>query len=337
MVSKIPLLTFTKKGIYCKEGDFYIDPWQPVNDAIITHGHADHASWGHRRYLAHEDSVPILKHRLGDLSIQGIPYDQPLIKNGVRVSLHPAGHVLGSAQIRVEYKGEIWVVSGDYKLQKDPIATDFEPVPCHTFITECTFGLPVYHWPESSQVIRDIESWWSNNQEKGKTSIITAYSLGKAQRILQEINPSIGPIYVHGAIHAMNEVFRGMGKLHSPAQYLDPEIPKSEVIGSLVIGTPSALNSSWVNRLKPFSTASASGWMMLRGSKRRRNVDRGFVISDHADWSGLNEAISSTKAENVICTHGYTDSFARWLREQGLNASTESTQFEGELLEGAQE
>ncbi len=283
--------------------------------------------------MAHMDSVPILRHRLGDISVEGVEYGKTNSINGVKVSFHPAGHVLGSAQIRVEHRGEVWVCSGDYKLQPDPIAEDFEPVKCHTFITESTFGMPVYKWPDTSEVVQDIERWWKKNREEGKVSLLTAYALGKAQRLLSLVDHEIGPVFVHGAIHAMNETFRSVNKLASDAKYLSPEISKGQLKGSLVVATPSAVGSTWVNKLRPFSTASASGWMMLRGSRRRRNVDMGFVISDHADWNDLNRAVSETGAERVICTHGYTDVFSRWLREQGIEAMAEKTLFEGENLD----
>ena len=330
-----PLLSFTEKGIYCEPGNFYIDPWQPVDYAIITHGHADHSRYGNKYYLCHTDSVPIIKHRLGDIQIEGIAYGLVRTINGVKVSLHPAGHILGSAQVRVEYGGEIWVASGDYKTGKDPVAEAFEPVKCHTFITECTFGLPVFNWPDEEEVKSQIESWWKENQISGKTSLLSAYALGKAQRILKTIDDSIGPIFCHGAVDSLNKVHLQNGHLSKDYPYLSQEVSKKELEGALVIAPPSATGSTWANKLKPVSVGIASGWMMLRGSKRRKNVDRGFVFSDHADWNGLNEAIKETEAENVICTHGYTDSFAEWLKHNGYNAVSEKTLFEGELLENS--
>ncbi len=325
------LLTFTSKGIYCEQGNFFIDPWKPVDNALITHGHADHSRYGSTTYLTHRDSLPIIQHRLGNVNIKGVDYNETLIKNGVKVSFHPAGHLLGSAQIRVEHKGEVWVASGDYKTTPDPIAEDFEPVKCHTFITECTFGLPVYNWPDEKQVITAIEEWWKENQVLGKASLLSAYSLGKAQRILALVNEAIGPIYCHGAVSAMNEVFRKSNHLRSSATYLDDSIPKTARSRSLIIAPPSAIGSSWARKLGPISVGTASGWMMLRGSKRRQNVDRGFVFSDHADWAGLNDAIKATEASRIVCTHGYTGVFSQWLNEKGYEALEEKTVFEGEL------
>ncbi|NQZ74981.1 MAG: ligase-associated DNA damage response exonuclease [Ekhidna sp.] len=327
------LLSFTDKGIFCEQGDFYIDPWRPVKNAIITHGHSDHSRLGHTNYLTHTDSTPILKHRLGTISVEGIKYRESFFKNGVKVSLHPAGHILGSAQVRVEHKGEVWVASGDYKTGPDPVAEAFEPVKCHTFITECTFGLPVFRWPAEKSVIEEVESWWRSNIQQNKVSLLCAYALGKAQRVLSLIDPTIGPIYVHGAVHSINAIHRDGGFLEEDFPYLSNSIDKESLRDALIVAPPSAAGSTWANKLKPLSVAMASGWMLLRGSKRRRNVDRGFILSDHADWDGLNAAIKETGAENIICTHGYTDQYAEWLRYIGYNAYTEKTLFEGESID----
>ncbi|MEM7550474.1 MAG: ligase-associated DNA damage response exonuclease [Bacteroidota bacterium] len=327
------LLQFTESGIYCEQANVFIDPWRPVKNAFITHGHSDHARWGHEKYLCHQDSVSILKHRLGDVQISGIEYGKQIKVNGVNFSFHPAGHIIGSAQIRVEYKGEVWVASGDYKTEDDGISTAFEPVKCHTFITECTFGLPVYNWEKDQLIFDSINDWWRQNKQAGKVSIISAYSLGKAQRVLNNLDTSTGSIYTHGAIENMNEVLRKDGLNLQPTIRVDQTIKKDEFSGSIVICPPTAIGSAWAKKLGPQSAAMASGWMGLRGSKRRRNVDRGFVLSDHADWKGLNRAIKETGAENVITTHGYTGTFSKWLREQGLNAMEEKTLFEGESID----
>jgi len=331
---KDSLLKFTPKGIFCQKGGFYIDPWEPVDHAVITHGHSDHAKVGHKKYLAHKNSIAILRQRLGDINVNGCEYGDSISMNDVKISLHPAGHIIGSAQIRVEHKGEVWCVSGDYKTQADPIAEDFEPVKCHTFITECTFGLPIYQWPDENEVIKQIETWWKQNQESGKVSLISAYALGKAQRILASVDQSIGKIYCHGAVDTVNKIHTDLKVLQGDYPYLYPEINKQELEGALVIAPPSAVGSTWARKLRPLSVGMASGWMMLRGSKRRQNVDRGFILSDHADWLGLNEAVKATGAERVICTHGYTDTFSQWLNHNGYDAYPENTFFEGESLDG---
>ncbi len=330
---KTHLLKFTESGIYCEKGDFYIDPWKPVKKAIITHAHSDHARFGHRHYLAHQDSIPILNQRLGKITIEGIGYNEQTTINGVKVSFHPAGHIIGSSQIRVEFNGEVWCVSGDYKTDSDPVAEDYQPVRCNTFITECTFGLPIYNWPNEKAVVSEIEEWWKDNQSNGKISLLSAYALGKAQRVLSILDHSIGNIYCHGAVATVNEIHKEMDLLKGNFPYLDPKVSKKALEGSLIVAPPSAIGSSWANKLKPYSVGIASGWMMLRGSKRRQNVDRGFILSDHADWDGLNKAIKATEAERVICTHGYTDSFANWLQHNGYDAYSESTFFEGESLD----
>ena len=330
----MPLLTFTKKGIYCKQADVYIDPWKPVKKALITHGHSDHARWGHKYYLATKAAAPVIKYRLGSqINIDTIPFGKSISINGVKFSFHPAGHIIGSAQIRVEYKGEIWVASGDYKTEDDGLAEAFEPVKCHNFITESTFGLPIYKWKPQEKVFDDINNWWRQNKEEGKTSILTGYALGKAQRIIQGLDTSIGNIYTHGAVENTNEVLRSQGiKMHDTIR-VTPQIKKKDYPGNIVITPPSGIGSPWVKRFPSTSIAMASGWMALRGARRRRAADRGFILSDHADWAGLLEAIDATGAERIYVTHGYTYIFSKWLNEQGLEAHAIDTQYEGELEE----
>lgn len=328
------LLEFTDKGIYCEKAGAYIDAWKPVDKVIVTHGHSDHARWGSRHYLCHHLTKPILQWRLGDQNtIESVDYEQPITINGVTFSLHPAGHIIGSAQVRVAYKGEVWVVSGDYKLENDHLSTPFEPQKCDVFITESTFGLPVYKWKPSSQVFDEINAWWRRNQAEGKASILTGYSLGKAQRLLKNIDISLGKVFTHGAIDNMNQVIEKAGISLPHTQRVTQDISKTLYRDALIIAPPSAANSPWMRKFQPFSIGIASGWMSLRGTRRRRAVDRGFVISDHADWDGLNLAIKETGAEKIIITHGYRSIFARWLNENGLKATIESTQFEGELSE----
>ncbi len=327
------LLEFNNNGIYCPVADVYIDPWKPVRKALITHGHSDHARFGHQKYIASEDAVPVIRYRLKVNNIFGVPYGQNISINGVRFSFHPAGHIVGSAQIRVEHKGEIWVVSGDYKVQDDGISGAFEPVRCHTFITECTFGLPVYTWSDQHDVYRRINEWWAKNRSSGKTSIIIAYSLGKAQRVIRHLDTNIGRIFTHGAVENINEVLRHQGIDLPQTTRVTNGSEKGGFTGNIVVAPGSAMGSPWMRRFQPYSVAMVSGWMMVRGIRRRRNVEKGFVMSDHADWKGLIEAIEYTGASRVITTHGYTDIFARHLRGKGLEAITEKTSFEGELID----
>jgi putative mRNA 3-end processing factor len=333
-VARTALLKFNDKGIYCPPADVYIDPWRPVDYAIITHGHSDHARRGMKHYLCHKDTIVILKLRLGeDISVQGVEYYEEFTINGVKFSLHPAGHVIGSAQIRVEYKGDVWVASGDYKVQDDGFNVPFEPVPCRVFITECTFGLPVYKWRSNKELFTEINNWWAGNRDEGKATIIAGYSLGKAQRILQCVDASIGPIYTHGAVENINEMLRNAGIPLRPTTRITKETNAKDLAGALIIAPPSAIHSVWQRRFKPYSTGIASGWMALRGARRRSAVDRGFAISDHADWTGLNDAIKATGAECIITTHGYSNIFTQWLKEIGYQSKVEHTEFEGELSE----
>lgn len=322
------LITFTNKGLYCPEGDFYIDPWKPVSKAVITHAHSDHARYGNQQYITTIDSVPITKHRLGShIQISGKSYGEIFNVNGVRVSFHPAGHVIGSAQIRLEHKGEVWVVSGDYKTENDGICAAFEPVRCDTFITESTFGLPSFKWSDQEQIYMEIAQWHQNNIHKGKASIIGAYSLGKAQRLLKALKPYTERIFVHGAIENTNEIFRKQG-FDLPAVYkADNRSHPSNFKGALVICPPSALGTAWVKKFGDAEEAVVSGWMAVRGIRRRRAVDTGFVLSDHADWDGLNMAVKATGAEKIFVTHGYTEIYARWLKEQGLDAHIVHTEY----------
>ncbi|MFS4418413.1 ligase-associated DNA damage response exonuclease [Maribacter sp. 2307ULW6-5] len=329
-----PLLEFTDKGIYCAAAKVYLDPWKPVDKAIISHGHADHSRWGHRRYITHKKNVPIIKHRLGDIEVTGREWGETFTINNVTFSLHPAGHIIGSSQIRVEHRGEVWVFTGDYKTEDDGICTPYEPVPCHTFITECTFGLPAFSWTPQKAVLADINAWWAQNRKERKTSVLFGYSLGKAQRLLKYLDTDIGTIHTHGAIEKMTEVLRPL--VSFPETHLiTRDTKKTELLGNLVLAPPSAHGSPWIRKMVPYVTASASGWMAFRGARRRRAVDRGFVLSDHCDWEGLLNSIAATGAEKVICTHGYTDIFSRYLREQGYDARTEETQYGAEENEGA--
>ena len=329
---KTPLLIFNENGIYCEAADVYIDPWRRVDKAIITHGHADHSRWGHKQYITHHDNVPIVKHRLGNISVTGIGYEESFVINNVKFSLYPAGHIIGSSQVRVEHQGEVWVFTGDYKIEDDGISTPFEPVQCHTFITECTFGLPAFRWVPQKEVFADINSWWASNQSEGKTSVLFGYTLGKAQRLLKHLDTSIGKIYTHGAVENMTNVIRPMADLPETT-LITAAVSKEELKGNIVVAPPSAHGSTWIRKMVPYETASASGWMTFRGARRRRAIDKGFVLSDHCDWQGLHEAVKATGAQKIISTHGYTDIFSRYLRELGYDARTERTQYEGELNE----
>jgi putative mRNA 3-end processing factor len=323
-----PLLTFNASSIYCPQADIHIDPWQPVDRAIITHAHSDHAKPGCRNYLAHKDSESIMRLRLGeDISLQTVGYGESFSINGVNFSLHPAGHIVGSSQIRVEYQGEVWVVSGDYKLQDDHFCTPFEPVKCNTFITESTFGLPIYKWPNQGEVFQDVREWVKQNQLQGKASVLMGYALGKMQRLIKNLQPFDHPVFAHGAIYNVNERLRATGHDLPFIPLVTREPGKHAFRGALILAPPSALNTPWLKRLEPLSTGYCSGWMAIRGAKNRKSVDRGFVLSDHADWNDLNTAVSDTGAEKIFVTHGFTDTYARWLNEKGIEAKEVKTMY----------
>lgn len=324
------------EGLYCPAGDFFIDPWRPVARAVITHAHADHARGGHAHYLAAAAAEHVLRARLGDIALQTVAYGEPVTINGVRVSLHPAGHVLGSAQVRIEHAGRVWVASGDYKVQPDATCAPFEPVRCDVFITESTFGLPIYRWAPPAQVFADISTWWAGNAAAGRASVLFCYAFGKAQRILAGVDASIGPIVVHGAVEPLNAAYRAGGVALPATQRISDVTDKSLFSRALVLAPPSAARSPWMKRFGDYSDAFASGWMQLRGARRRRALDRGFVLSDHADWPGLQQAIEATGAARVIVTHGYVPVMVRWLRERGLQAEAFETEY-GDAQEEAAE
>ncbi len=325
------LLQTNERGLYCAAGDFYVDPWAPVERAILTHAHSDHARAGSARYLVPSAGLPIMRQRLGsDARLVPLEYGKPLEVNGVTVSFHPAGHVLGSAQVRVEHRGEVWVISGDYKRDPDPTCAAFEPVRCHTFITEATFGLPIYRWPPQDSVFREIDEWWRGNQAAGAASVLFAYALGKAQRLLAGIDSRIGPVYVHGAVHAVNRLYGEAGVALPEAHYAMAAGRATDWSQALIIAPTSARDTPWLRRFGRFSDGFASGWMRVRGQRRRRSIDRGFVLSDHVDWPGLMATVRETGAERVFVTHGYTAAVARWLSEQGLEAYPLETRFAGD-------
>lgn len=323
------LIELTSDGLYCRAGDFHVDPWRPVARAVITHAHADHARPGCGRYYAARVGAGLLRHRLRDPQMRTLDYGEPVRFGPVTVSLHPAGHVLGSAQVRVAHGDEVWVVSGDFKRQPDPTCAPFEPQRCDVFITEATFALPVYRWPATAAVAREITAWWADNAARGVTSVLFCYALGKAQRLLAELAPHAEgrPIHTHGAVEAINGLYREQGvALPATSQVADGQDHRQ----ALVVAPPGAGGSAWMRRFGEVSTGFCSGWMLLRGNRRRRGHDRGFVISDHADWPGLIDTIEQTGAGRVLTTHGQSDLLARYLAERGIAATPVATEFDGE-------
>ena len=316
-----PILELTPKGLFCSAGGFYVDPWQPVDRAVITHAHADHARPGSRSYLCVQESKALLRARVGPAPhIETLQYGETLSFNTTVLSFHPAGHILGSAQVKIDKDGYVCVVSGDYKTDTDPTCAPLEPQRCHAFISEATFGLPVFKWPDPKQVIEDINAWWRENRQQGRTSILFAYALGKAQRILTELDAAIGPILTHGAVEKINQCYREAGIILPETRYVGSYENQHLPTAALVVAPPSADNPAWMRKFPNRSRAFASGWMRIRGNRRRRSVDRGFVMSDHSDWDGLVQTITASGAETIGVTHGYATEMARWLQEKGYHA-----------------
>lgn len=329
------LITVRPEGLYCAAGNFYIDPWKPVDTALITHAHADHAYSGHAHYYATAISEGILRRRLGkDINLSGVAYGDPIKLGDTWISFHSAGHVLGSAQVRVEHKGEVWAISGDYKRDADPSCDPFEVVECDTFITESTFGLPIYRWDSGEVTAEQICQWWQGDPTR--PSLLFCYSFGKSQRVLAELTKFTDKtVYLHGAVHNLTEIYREVGVKMLPTIPVSQMEKSYKFEGDLIISPPSGHRSSWMKRFKRPQTAFASGWMAVRGARRRRGYERGFVLSDHADWPGLIETVEQTKAQTVYVTHGQNDVLSRYLSESmGIAASPLKTLFEGETDEG---
>lgn len=326
-----PLIISTDRGLYCPAGDFHIDAWGKVGRNIVTHAHSDHARRGAEQYLTAPENIPFMKKRLGaDIKVQPLSWGDTLQIGEVRVSLHPAGHIRGSSQVRLERGGEVWVFTGDYKLQPDPTCTPFELLHCHTFITECTFGLPLFRWQDPAVIHGEINAWWRKNAAEGRTSMILAYALGKSQRVLAGLDPSIGPILLHGAALELVELYRASGVALPPAAHASADNAREHKGRALVIAPSSALNSRWARKFNPLSVGVASGWMQVRGFRRRQAADRGFVLSDHVDWPGLMQTLADTGAQHVIATHGYTGPLVRYLREKGMQADEFATRFKAD-------
>jgi len=350
----MPLIEFTDKGLFCAQGGFCIDPWRPVDKAVITHAHSDHARAGSGAYLCHRLTRPLLELRLGPSTIQTLEWGEAIWLNGVRLSLHPAGHIIGSSQVRLEYQGDVWVVSGDYKTEDDGISGAFEPLPCRVFITESTFGLPIDNWKPQPEIFGDLRAWVADNRARGKTSVLIAYSLGKAQRLVVGLaegstrglgvegglamwGPEAGAdIFLHGAVWNVHQTLLNAGVPLPQVQRVMPEMSRELFRGKVVIAPPGAEGSPWMRRFGEYALGICSGWMQVRGNVRRRNADAGFPMSDHADWKGLLKAITATGAEKVFVTHGFQAALSRYLNEKGISAAEVKTEY-GEDEEGGEE
>jgi putative mRNA 3-end processing factor len=329
-------LEYTPQGLYCIPGDFHIDPQSPVERAVVTHAHSDHARWGCKKYLAAKPCEQLLRLRMSpEAEFRFVPYGETLTVGGVRVSFHPAGHILGSAQIRLEYQGQVGLITGDYKLGTDPTCEAWQPIRCHWMISESTFGLPIYRWPSQESVFQSINQWWQESREEGKCCLLYAYAIGKSQRLLAGLDPAIGRIYCHGAVEKGNEAYRRTGIALPETTYVGSVAGKHDWRGAMVVAVPSVHGTPWVKKFGRCSTAIASGWMAVRGARRRRSVDRGFVLSDHVDWPSLLTAIDACNPETVWLTHGYTASVARYFVEQGRDARVLDSRGRSEVDEDA--
>ena len=327
-----PVLEAAPEGLYCAAGGFYVDPWAPVAHAVLTHAHGDHARPGSARYSCAAPGAALLQHRFGEgASVEPVPYGDTRALGDARVSFHPSGHVLGAAQIRIEVGGEVWVVSGDYKRAPDPTCAPFEVVLCDTFVTEATFALPVFRWAEPRTVVEEIHRWWMEGRAAGRPSVLFAYALGKAPRILAELRRMTDePVLAHGAVLAMADLYRAAGIDLAETQPVPEKKRGASVAGALVLAPLAASGTPWMRRFPGAETGFASGLMRIRGTRRRKGFDRGFVLSDHADWPALLRTITETGARRVLVTHGHSHLLARYLREQGTDADVLPTPYAGE-------
>lgn len=311
------------KGLYCERGDFYVDPWQPVERAVLTHAHGDHARPGNKLSICSQEGLAVMRHRLGaETPLQGLPYGEVLKLGDTEISFHPAGHILGSAQVRIECDGQVWVASGDYKRAYDPTCASFEVVECDVFITEATFGLPIYKWESGAETATKILEWWDENIRDNRPSLLFCYALGKAQRVLCELAKldKTRQVYTHGAVESLTKVYRTQGIEMLPTIQINEETKGKSFAGELIIAPPSAYRSPWMKRFKSADTGFASGWMAVRGARRRKGYDRGFILSDHADWPALLQTVKDTKARVILPTHGSTDVLSKYLNEKGTKA-----------------
>ncbi|TVS12799.1 MAG: ligase-associated DNA damage response exonuclease [Wenzhouxiangella sp.] len=311
-------------GLYCAAGHFWIDPLRPVSRAVITHAHADHARAGASEYFAAREGLPVLTHRVGRAgAFSAVEYGQPFELGETRITLFPAGHILGSATVRVESEHGTWGVSGDFKRAPDPTCALFQPFACDVWLTECTFGLPVYRWPPTEQVIAEILDWWQGCIDAGRPAVLFCYALGKAQRLLAELaGRAPRPVWLHGAMQPLTDCYREQGLDLAETCPVSEAEKGDRFAGDLILAPPSAAGSPWMRRFPKHSSGFVSGWMRIRGHRRRRGYDRGFVMSDHADWPALVDTAMDMQARRVITIHGNGEALARYLREQGLEAES---------------
>ncbi|NBS12329.1 MAG: ligase-associated DNA damage response exonuclease [Gammaproteobacteria bacterium] len=321
-----PLVVVTREGLYCPKADAYIDPWRPVETALITHAHADHARPGSRQYHCLASGAGLLTERVRPDSLSTHDAHEPITMGALTVSWVPAGHVLGSAQIRLSDGEQVWVVTGDYKRTADPSCDPFEPIQCDVLITEATFALPIYRWPSMDQVMDDLCQWWDHALLKNRQPVLYCYALGKAQRIMAELAlRTTREVCIHPTIAQLLPAYLDQGIPLCPWHVLTSG--QKAPPGTLILAPPGAQGGRLITQFRALDEAMASGWMQIRGVRRRRALTQGFVLSDHADWDGLLQTIKDSGASRVLATHGETRVLTDYLNRMGVEAARLSTSF----------
>jgi putative mRNA 3-end processing factor len=311
------LIKYKDGNLYCELADIWIDPSKPVKRALITHAHFDHFTFGCEEYFSTKETAILIKKRVeDDLNIKEFDYGEEFKVNGINISFHPSGHILGSSQIRFIFAEEKWLITGDFKLQNDETCKKYEIVKTDYLISECTFGLPIFKWDETKKIATNISNWITNSPDK--TSLLFCYSLGKAQRLLNEISKTNfeGNIYSHKSIHKMNDCYRQLGICIKDTIKIENKKKIDQLKGNLILLPPSLSKGSYLKNLKNIQTAFASGWMSIRALRNRSGYDKGFAISDHADWNGILEVVKKSEAKNVFFHHGDSEVLSKYLSEK---------------------
>ena len=320
ITSRQNLISQKSQGLYCESANIWIDPYKSVEKAIITHAHSDHFTNGCREYICSIETGLLLKKRFGNnINLKTVEYDKKFLINGINFSLHPSGHILGSSQIKIMTDSETWLITSDFKRQKDKTCKSYERLKTDFLICESTFGLPIFNWESTNKIIDKITKWV--NQSEDSTSILFCYSLGKAQRLLSELNrQNFKNIYVHKSINNINTIYKNLGIELEEAKIFDNNLEINNLKDCLLLLPPSLNNQNFLKKFKRFQTGFASGWMSIRALKKRSGFDKGFTISDHADWNGLIKTIKESEAKRVFLNHGDGESLANFLRDkEGLD------------------
>ena len=310
------LILQKSQGLYCEPANVWIDPYKPVEKAIITHAHSDHFTNGCREYICSIETGLLLRKRFGNnINLKTFDYDKNFFINGINFSLHPSGHILGSSQIKINAGSEVWLITGDLKRQKDKTCRSYKKLKTDFLICESTFALPIFNWESTQKIIDNITKWVFQNEDS--TSILFCYSLGKAQRLLSElITQNLKNIYVHKSINNMNIIYKKLGIELEEAKLFNNDIEINNIKNSLLLLPPSLNNRNFLKKFNRVQTGFASGWMSIRALKKRSGYDKGFTISDHADWKGLIKTIRESEAKRVFLNHGEGEYLANFLRDK---------------------